>query len=240
MLKIENNNAIQARIAELEQVMADKTGESNASKPEKENTRKSKRETVDPETQRFLTQIANMREKISMVSLNPIYVPNTTPHQTVWLPADTPPIANAFTPTIGEEDVREIMSTSVDNQRKLLLILGIGVFSQSIDPQYAEVMKRMAYAQQLFLIIASSDYIYGTNYQFCHGFIGKDLSNMTQQKTIQAIGRIGRNNIQNEYTVRFRDDAVLEQLFRKIDVNIEAVVMSRLFCSAEDEDDKSV
>jgi hypothetical protein len=240
LLKIENNNAIQARIAELEQVMADKTGESNTSKPEKENTRKSKRETVDPETQRFLTQIANMREKISMVSLNPIYVPNTTPHQNVWLPADTPPIANAFTPTIGEEDVREIMSTSVDNQRKLLLILGIGVFSQSIDPQYAEVMKRMAYAQQLFLIIASSDYIYGTNYQFCHGFIGKDLFNMTQQKTIQAIGRIGRNNIQNEYTVRFRDDAVLEQLFRKIDVNIEAVVMSRLFCSAEEDDDKSV
>jgi hypothetical protein len=101
-------------------------------------------------------------------------------------------------------------------------------------------MKRMAYGQQLFLIIASSDYIYGTNYQFCHGFIGKDLSNMTQQKTIQAIGRIGRNNIQNEYTVRFRDDAVLEQLFRKIDVNIEAVVMSRLFCSAEEDDDKSV
>jgi hypothetical protein len=124
------------------------------------------------------------------------------------------------------------MGIDVDNQRKLLLILGIGVFSQQSNPQYAEIMKRLAYEQRLFLIIASSDYIYGTNYQFCHGFIGKDLHNMTQQKTIQAIGRIGRNNIQNEYTVRFRDDAILTQLFSTIEHNKEAIVMSRLFCEA--------
>jgi hypothetical protein len=62
---------------------------------------------------------------------------------------------------------------------------------------------------------------------------------MTQQKTIQAIGRIGRNNIQNEYTVRFRDDAILRQLFCKMEHNPEAVVMSRLFCSREDDDDEA-
>jgi hypothetical protein len=94
---------------------------------------------------------------------------------------------------------------------------------------YMEVMKRLAYKQQLFLILASSDYIYGTNYQFCHGFIGKDLTNMTQQKTIQAMGRIGRNQIQQEYTIRFRDDAMLEQLFSAPSCNKEAEVMSRLF-----------
>jgi hypothetical protein len=90
-------------------------------------------------------------------------------------------------------------------------------------------MKRLAHQQQLFLILASSDYIYGTNYQFCHGFIGKDLTNMTQQKTIQAMGRIGRNQIQQEYTIRFRDDAMLEQLFSEPDSNKEAEVMCRLF-----------
>jgi hypothetical protein len=97
-------------------------------------------------------------------------------------------------------------------------------------------MKRLANEQRLFLIIASSDYIYGTNYQFCHGFIGKDLANMTQQKTIQAIGRIGRNNIQHEYTVRFRDDAILEQLFSEVVHNQEAVIMSRLFSSGEEDE----
>ena len=54
---------------------------------------------------------------------------------------------------------------------------------------------------------------------------------MTQQKTIQAIGRIGRNNIQQDYTVRFRDDGVVERLFRKAKENVEADTMNRLFCS---------
>jgi hypothetical protein len=97
--------------------------------------------------------------------------------------------------------------------------------------QYMEIMKRLAYRQQLFLILASSDYIYGTNYQFCHGFIGKDLTNMTQQKTIQAMGRIGRNQMQQEYTIRFRDDTIIEQLFLAPIENREAVIMSRLFSS---------
>jgi hypothetical protein len=93
-----------------------------------------------------------------------------------------------------------------------------------------EIMKKLAYEQHLYLILASSDYIYGTNYQFCHGYIGKDLLNMTQQKTIQALGRIGRNNMQQEYTIRFRDDRILTQLFKTPSVNKEAIIMNSLFC----------
>jgi hypothetical protein len=54
---------------------------------------------------------------------------------------------------------------------------------------------------------------------------------MTQQKIIQAMGRIGRNKIQQDYTVRFRDDAVLMKLFLPAETNLEAENMSRLFCS---------
>jgi len=90
-------------------------------------------------------------------------------------------------------------------------------------------MKKLAYDQHLYLILASSDYIYGTNYQFCHGYIGKDLKNMTQQKTIQAMGRIGRNSTQQEYTIRFRDDNTLCQLFQTPSENKEATVMNQLF-----------
>jgi hypothetical protein len=91
-----------------------------------------------------------------------------------------------------------------------------------------EIMKRLATEQKLFLIIASSDYIYGTNYQLCHGVLGKDLNDMTQQKTIQALGRIGRGNIQQEYTVRFRNDSLIKKLFLPCKINIEAVNMSKL------------
>ena len=179
-----------------------------------------------------MDKIAQFREQIQSIRLSGMYVPNTTQHQAIWLPPGSASIANAFVPNVDDEDVREIMGLNVDNQRKLLLILGIGVFSGSSrteDAQYMEVMRRLAYGQSLMIIIASSDYIYGTNYQFCHGFIGKDLDNMTQQKTIQAIGRIGRNGVQQDYTVRFRDDVVLKRLFEPVEDNLEARNMTRLF-----------
>ena len=73
-------------------------------------------------------------------------------------------------------------------------------------------MKTLADQQKLYMIIASSDYIYGTNYQFCHGYLSKDLC-LTQEKIIQALGRVGRNNIQQTYSVRLRDDEQINKLF---------------------------
>jgi hypothetical protein len=232
--KIEKNNLIQKQIRKLEQEMAAAVG---VEAQDEKESKKAAKEPVSKEAQRLLEQIGGLREAIQTVHLNSMYIPNTRQHQECWVPGA--PVPNAFVPNVDEEDVRQIMGLEVDNQRKLLLILGIGVFgpvaSTSLSEiHYTEIMKRLAYTQRLFLIIASSDYIYGTNYQFCHGFIGKDLTNMTQQKTIQAIGRVGRNHIQQEYTVRFRDDEVLKQLFKKSANNREAETMNRLFCSGEE------
>jgi len=52
---------------------------------------------------------------------------------------------------------------------------------------------------------------------------------MTPQKTLQAMGRIGRNNIQQDYTVRFRDDDMILKLFEKPEINTEAINMCSLF-----------
>jgi len=54
---------------------------------------------------------------------------------------------------------------------------------------------------------------------------------MTQQKTLQALGRIGRNNIQQDYSVRFRDDNMISQLFKPAEHNVEATNMCKLFSS---------
>jgi len=91
-------------------------------------------------------------------------------------------------------------------------------------------MKKMADEQKLYMIIASSDYIYGTNYQFCHGYLAKDLD-LTQEKIIQAMGRIGRNNIQQTYTLRFRDDAQILKLFTSETDKPEIINMNILFNS---------
>jgi Skp family chaperone for outer membrane proteins len=226
--KIERNNVINKQIAALEKEAEDKAG-----KPAADDSKKAEKEPTSKEMQRLLERVATLRGNLHTVHLSPAYIPNTKAHQDIWIPAEYQHVKNAFVSHVDEEDVKEIMGLSVDNQKKLLLIMGIGVFSLDVDKAYMEIMKRLAYNQRLFLIIASSDYIYGTNYQFCHGFIGKDLANMTQQKTIQAIGRVGRNNIQQEYTVRFRDDAVIERLFKKVERNLEAENMCRLFCDEE-------
>jgi hypothetical protein len=88
----------------------------------------------------------------------------------------------------------------------------------------------LAQNQRLYLIIASTDYIYGTNYQFCHGYLGKDLSDISQEKIIQALGRIGRNKLQQDYSIRFRDDAHILKIFQaSVVAKPEVVNMARLF-----------
>jgi hypothetical protein len=177
-----------------------------------------------------MDEINKLRKEIRLVSLDPMYVPNTKPHQNIWAP-NSEIVENAFVSNIGEDITRSIMGLKIENHMKVLLLLGIGMFVDNPNVEYMEIMKQLAEQQRLFIIIASTDYIYGTNYQFCHGFIGKDLTKMTQQKTLQAMGRIGRNNIQQDYTIRFRDDAMINQLFSVPTENMEANNMCKLFCS---------
>ena len=109
-------------------------------------------------------------------------------------------------------------------------MMGIGVFINHENIRYTEIMKKMADEQRLYLIIASSDYIYGTNYQFCHGYISKGM-NLTQEKIIQAMGRIGRNNIQQTYSLRFRDDDQIMKIFTADAEKPEIINMNLLFNS---------
>jgi len=181
------------------------------------------------ESESLMDNITNLRSMIRIMSMEPKHIPNTIPHQMIWTPTNTP-ISNAFSPSIPEQIVKEIMELEIDKTYKILALLGIGILIKQPNAQYEEIIKRLAHEQRLYLVLASSDFVYGTNYQFCHGFIGKDLKNMTAQKTLQAMGRVGRNNIQQEYTIRFRDDEMIRGLFRTPEINMEAVNMCRLFC----------
>jgi hypothetical protein len=199
-----------------------KTGKGN------ESVRESGR--LCKESEKMVEDINKLRKEIRLVSLDPMYVPNSKPHQQLWAPLGEVR-ENAFVANIGEEVAKEIMMLDIENNLKVLLLLGIGMFTDIKSIEYMEIMKKLASEQRLFIIIASTDYVYGTNYQFCHGFIGKDLTRMTQQKTLQAMGRIGRNNIQQDYTIRFRDDDMIMKLFEKPAVNLEAENMCALFNS---------
>jgi hypothetical protein len=220
--KIEQNEIIQRKITVLERTLEDDLG------AEVEKEKKMIKEQFKDSTKDILSQLQTLHSTIQPIFIDDKYIPNKVSHQTLWIGSV---VENAFIPTIEESIIKDIMAVDVNADLKLLLLLGIGVFVNQPNIKYMEIIKKMAVNQYLYMIIAQSDYIYGTNYQFCHGIIGKDLIGMTQQKTIQAMGRIGRNNIQQEYSVRFREDDIIYNLLRPIEENLEAVNMSRLFSS---------
>ena len=225
MEAIEHNDKVLTVLKQKERQLEDSLGD----EVEKEN--KMAKERITPEQKKLRGEIDGLAKLVKTIALNDLFVPNKLSHMRHWIQKDV--VGREFSCNIEPSDVERIMLMEVKSSWKILLLMGIGVFTNNHDNNYTEIMKQLATQQKLYMIIASSDYIYGTNYQFCHGFIGKDLREMTQQKTIQAMGRIGRNQTQQEYTVRFRDDAMLLQLFHPPLENKEATVMNRLFQTDE-------
>jgi hypothetical protein len=236
--KISVNNTITEKITDLEQeleLLTEKNNQSttNEESTEKKSKKKDSKVKLASDTNadgkniaRLEAEIERYKNMIQSVQLNETFVPNKILHLKKWFPNK---ITNTFTSDIEESVIIEIMMLKdVDDSWKVLLLMGIGVFTNHPSITYTEIIKRLASQQKLYMIIASSDYIYGTNYQFCHGYLSKDLS-ITQEKIIQAFGRIGRNNIQQEYTIRLRDDSQVEKLFYKEMNKPEVINMSKLF-----------
>ena len=128
----------------------------------------------------FNRAVKRIKSKIQAVELSKTYVPNTEIHLRKWTEKEE--ITNEYKSDISDDIVEQIMLLNINQAWKILLLMGIGVFIKQENVEYMEIMKKLAEDQKLYLIIASSDYIYGTNYQFCHGYLGKDLQNMTQEK----------------------------------------------------------
>ena len=227
MEDIEYNNTLNTEITKLEHDYEDAT----AKDEDKDNKMANADTRLSPEVRRLKEKIDGLRLMIKSTSLHDIFVPNRKEHLKKYKP-DSVDSKNPFTCDISDQTVVKLMQLNdIDDHWKVLLLMGIGVFKNHDSITYTEIMKELAEKQKLYLIIASSDYIYGTNYQFCHGYIGKDLSDMTQEKSIQAMGRVGRNKIQQEYSVRFRDNDLIKKLFLPSNNKPEVANMNRLFNS---------
>jgi hypothetical protein len=228
--KIDFNNNVSGKIsaieAELENAQEnmsskDTSGSGSGSGSNKKEGKKKEKvagemidKSKDKEIIKMREQLAMLSQMIKSATIHDLFVPNRSSHKEKWAQHIATP--KAFTSSVNEDDIISIMSLhDVDDSWKVLLLQGIGVFANHKSKAYSEIMKKLADRQLLFLIIADSDYIYGTNYQFCHGYLSKDLG-LTQEKIIQALGRIGRNNIQQEYSARFRDDDQIRTLFTRI------------------------
>jgi hypothetical protein len=253
MEKIEFNNSLNERLNVLEKNLEDiseqtdralsdignKFNKGKRNQSSKDPRKLSREPSKDPKdkdkdnTKGTITEINNeisiIRSMIKIATLNDTFVPNKILHLAKW--AEGLNTSDAFTSNIEESIVSEIMLLhGIEDSWKILLMMGIGVFTNHNNITYTEIMKKLADSQKLYMIIASSDYIYGTNYQFCHAYLSKDL-NLTQEKIVQAIGRVGRFNIQQNYTVRFRDDSQILKLLTTEVNKPEVINMNKLFNS---------
>ena len=235
MATIDFNTHILEEISKTEKLIKDLEGESKDSGgggggDDDKKTRKFTSDTrVNPETDRLHIKVAELKKSVKYTALHELFVPNRLEHLKRWTTRTA--ISNEFTSFVEDEIVGQIMLLNVASHWKLLLLMGIGAITNATDQKYTDIMKTLAKHQKLYLIITATDYIYGTNYQFCHGYIGKDLEGMSQEKAIQSMGRIGRGAIQQDYTIRVRHDAILRHIFTALrsSEKPEVCAMNRLF-----------
>lgn len=228
--KLNMNNEINERINQLEKEI--ELEENKISSKLTDNSENKIKKTETRQISQLSEQINNLKHLIKRATIDDMFIPNKLSHLNKWAKglADT---SQAFSSSIDDNIVENIMLLQdVDDSWKILLLLGIGIFTDHKSSGYTEIMKQLADKQRLYLIIADSDYIYGTNYQFCHGYLGKDLI-LTQEKIIQSLGRIGRGNIQQDYTARFRDMSQANILFNYLQFyeKPEVINMNILFNS---------
>ncbi len=237
METIDFNARVLEDIEKTEKLIKDLEGESKDSSAggggdDDKKTRKFTSDTrINPETERLHTKVAELKKSVRYTALHELFVPNRLEHLKRWTPRTT--ISNEFTSFVEDDIVAKIMLLNVASHWKLLLLMGIGAITNATDQKYTDIMKSLAKHQKLYLIITATDYIYGTNYQFCHGYIGKDLEGMSQEKAIQSMGRIGRGAIQQDYTIRIRHDTILRHIFTAVrsSEKPEVCAMNRLFVS---------
>jgi hypothetical protein len=236
MKAIYSNDLLRQEIGIIDRELAtmDNVEESSKKKGDDKNrsqkTKKLSRNTptgMETKKKDLQRQMDGLRGNLIKIELDKEFVPNTLDHLKKYYKSEW--LGRSFTSDIPESAVEKIMLLEVDSIWKVLLLMGIGVFTNHTSRDYVAIMKDLAQNQQLYLIIASTDYIYGTNYQFCHGYIGKDLKDLTQEKLIQALGRIGRMDTKKEYSIRLRLNEFIDTLFMPSTNKIEVNNMNRLF-----------
>ena len=239
MATIDFNAHVLEEIEKTEKLIKDLEGESKdptagasggGGASEEKKTRKFTSDTrINPETERLHVKVEELRKSVKYTALHDLFVPNRLEHLKRWTSQTA--ISNEFTSFVEDDFVEKIMLLNVESHWKLLLLMGIGAITNTTDQKYTDIMKMLAKHQKLYLIITATDYIYGTNYQFCHGYIGKDLEGMSQEKAIQSMGRIGRGAIQQDYTIRVRHDAIIRHIFTAMrsEDKPEVSAMKRLF-----------
>jgi hypothetical protein len=158
--KININNVINDKITILEQELELLTEKNNSSNEDADNGKSKKKDTKvklasDENTDgrnisRLENEIERFRNMIQSAQLNETFVPNKALHLKKWVPSLKK--CNPYTSDIDEQTIIEIMMLKdVDDSWKVLLLMGIGVFTNHPSIAYTEIIKKLANLQKDFL-----------------------------------------------------------------------------------------
>lgn len=229
---IDSNAKINENIIRIEKALEDMTADENPDKDIGNERYK------DSTPRKLLNQVDKLTYMLKPIHLPEEHIPNHKIHYKRYVDptisladcSDVRNLKSSFKSSLTNIDIMKIMRVeNVASYWKTLALMGVGCFQSNPDITYLETIKELVVMQKMMLVIASSDYIYGTNYQFSHGYIGKDLSEITQEKLIQAMGRVGRKSSSHTYTIRFRNNDLIEKIFTKLEMKREALNMNTLF-----------
>jgi len=219
----EYNTMLLDKINKKRKMVEDKTAK------DEEHENKIKEQRFDPEVKKLMNEIETMEKMIKPLKMNNADIPNTREHFMRWtnLKYET---SNVYTSNLDSVVVKRIMNLDIEKKYKIMLLIGIGIFNpEEHMGEYNDIMKELAENKDLLCIMATPDYIYGTNYQFCHAFLTEEMNEfMTQEKIIQAIGRVGRREKNKLFTFRFKNNNIIKKLFIK-ENTIESNNMNNLF-----------
>ena len=88
-------------------------------------------------------EVYELKKKLSAVTLDAMYSPNTIPHQHIWAP-EGEIVENAFVSDIGEENTKVLMKLNIENIYKVLLLLGIGTFKYHENKEYVYIWNELS------------------------------------------------------------------------------------------------
>jgi len=219
MKNLSYNNDIAERVAKLEKDVQDKNKDDKKEKKMTDNR-------VTDEVKRIQQELSRLQASVRPITLPDRFIPNTYAHLERFKHLDK--LGTAFTAELDPVILEKVLVLQVDTAWKVLLMMGIAVFSTNVHPKYLEIVKDLTAKEKMYAVFATKDFIFGTNYQFANLYIGKDLvTKITQEKIIQTAGRVGRGK-QVPYSIRLRDEMFITKLFMPQD-NQEGRIMERLF-----------
>lgn len=218
MKNLSYNNEIAIQIGRLEKDLKDKNKDEGKEKKMTDNR-------VSDEVKKIQSEIQRLQSSVCSISLPEKFIPNKHEHLKRFNKLDK--LSSAFTSDLEPSVLEKVLTLEMNHAWKVLLMMGIAVFSIDVQPKYVEIVKELTAREKMFAVFATKDFIFGTNYQFAHLYVGKDLTKISQEKLIQTLGRVGRGK-HVPYTIRLRDESFIKKLFMPQE-NIEGKTMERLY-----------